>query len=62
MNLCRDGECLLCCPTQALARADRGTFEVVMRTQGEIEAAICEGIACFEQEYMGRGPRTSTPT
>jgi len=28
-----------------------------MRTQGEIEAAICEGVARFEQEYMGRGPR-----
>src|SRR5438093_2565224 len=28
-----------------------------MKTQGEIEAAICEGIACFEQEYMGRGPK-----
>ena len=28
-----------------------------MRTQGEIEAAISEGIARFEQEYMGRGPK-----
>ena len=28
-----------------------------MKTQGEIEAAICEGIAQFEQEYMGRGPK-----
>lgn len=28
-----------------------------MRTQGEIEAAICEGISSFEQEYMGRGPK-----
>ena len=28
-----------------------------MRTQGEIEAAICEGIRRFEQEYMGRGPK-----
>ena len=28
-----------------------------MRTQGEIEAAICEGIGRFEQEYMGRGPK-----
>jgi chemotaxis response regulator CheB len=33
------------------------TFEVAMKTQGEIEAAICEGIARFEQEYMGRGPK-----
>jgi len=27
-----------------------------MKTQGEIEAAICEGITCFEQERRGRGP------
>ncbi len=28
-----------------------------MRTQGEIEAAICEGMSRFEQDYMGRGPK-----
>jgi uncharacterized protein YbcI len=28
-----------------------------MKTQGEIEAAICEGIKHFKQEYMGRGPK-----
>jgi uncharacterized protein YbcI len=28
-----------------------------MRTQGEIEAAISEGIGRFEQEFMGRGPK-----
>jgi uncharacterized protein YbcI len=28
-----------------------------MKTLGEIEAAICQGIARFEQEYMGRGPK-----
>ena len=28
-----------------------------MRTQGEIEAAVCEGVGRFEQEYMGRGPK-----
>jgi uncharacterized protein YbcI len=28
-----------------------------MKTQGEIEAAICEGIGRFEQQYMGRGPK-----
>lgn len=27
------------------------------KTQGEIEAAIGEGIGRFEQEYMGRGPK-----
>jgi uncharacterized protein YbcI len=28
-----------------------------MKTQGEIEAEICEGMARFELEYMGRGPK-----
>ncbi len=28
-----------------------------MKTQGEIEAAICEKIGRFKQEYMGRGPK-----
>ena len=28
-----------------------------MKTQGEIEAAMCEGMSTFEQEYMGRGPK-----
>ncbi len=26
------------------------------KTQGQLEAAICEGMARFEQDYMGRGP------
>ena len=28
-----------------------------MKSLGEIEAGICEGISHFEQEYMGRGPK-----
>lgn len=28
-----------------------------MKTQGEIEAAICERMSRLEQEYMGRGPK-----
>jgi uncharacterized protein YbcI len=28
-----------------------------MNTQGEIEAAICDGISRFELEFMGRGPK-----
>ena len=28
-----------------------------MKTQGEIEAAICDGMSRFQQEYMGRGPK-----
>lgn len=30
---------------------------VAMKTQGEIEAAICGGVSHFQQEYMGRGPK-----
>jgi uncharacterized protein YbcI len=30
---------------------------IPVKTQGEIEAAICEGISRFEQDYMGRGPK-----
>jgi uncharacterized protein YbcI len=32
-------------------------MDVAMKTQGEIEAAICEGIKRFEHEFMGRGPK-----
>ena len=35
----------------------RDVRENTVRSQGEIEAAICEGISRFEQEYMGRGPK-----
>jgi uncharacterized protein YbcI len=28
-----------------------------MHTSGEIEAAVCEGMSRFQQEYMGRGPK-----
>ena len=28
-----------------------------MRTHGEIESAISDGISRFEQDYMGRGPK-----
>ena len=28
-----------------------------MKTLGEIEAAVCQGIVRFEQEYMGPGPK-----
>jgi uncharacterized protein YbcI len=37
--------------------APRVVGEVTMKTHGEIEAAICEGISHFEQNYMGRGPK-----
>src|SRR4029079_8297113 len=35
----------------------RDKLYMPMKTQGEIEAAICKGISRFEQEYMGRGPK-----
>jgi uncharacterized protein YbcI len=28
-----------------------------MKSQGEIESAVAEGMSRFEQEYMGRGPK-----
>jgi uncharacterized protein YbcI len=31
--------------------------EIPMKTRGEIEAAISDGISRFEQDYMGRGPK-----
>jgi uncharacterized protein YbcI len=31
---------------------------IIMKTRGELEAAICERISRFEQEYMGRGPKS----
>jgi uncharacterized protein YbcI len=34
-----------------------GKVDISVKSQGEIEAAICEGISRFEQEYMGRGPK-----
>jgi|SRR5688572_25279009 len=38
-------------------RSDDGIFIHVMKTQGEIEAAICNGMAAFAQQFMGRGPK-----
>jgi uncharacterized protein YbcI len=35
----------------------RAHFGFIMKSQGEIEAAICAGISRFEQDYMGRGPK-----
>ena len=28
-----------------------------MKTQGEIEAAVCAGVTRFAQDYLGRGPK-----
>jgi len=42
---------------QSAAPLERDTHETALKTQGEIEAAICQGISRFEQEHMGRGPK-----
>src|SRR5947209_3465511 len=39
------------------AIGDGSILGVAMKTQGEIEAAVCEAISRFEQEFMGRGPK-----
>ena len=49
-------------PTPSISRVPttqhlRDHLDSAMKTQGEIEAAICEGMSRFEQEYMGRGPK-----
>src|SRR3954468_24756911 len=40
-----------------LRLATSDPMEVAVKTQGEVEAAICQGMSRFEQEYMGRGPK-----
>jgi uncharacterized protein YbcI len=32
-------------------------LEVAMKTSGEIEAAVCQGMSKFEQDFLGRGPK-----
>jgi uncharacterized protein YbcI len=44
-------------PSAARGAPAEGWSEVTMKTQGEIEAAVSEGMTRFEQEYMGRGPK-----
>jgi uncharacterized protein YbcI len=34
-----------------------GMILILMKSQGEIESAVAEGMSRFEQEYMGRGPK-----
>jgi uncharacterized protein YbcI len=43
--------------TRTLISRSLQPFEATMKTQGEIESAISEGMGRFEQEYMGRGPK-----
>jgi len=43
--------------SQTRLGVNRSQNEDRMKTKGEIEAAVCQGISRFEQEYMGRGPK-----
>ena len=45
------------CDTLLCATRRLGVAMKMQKTQGEIEAAVCEGMTKFEQEYMGRGPQ-----
>ncbi len=47
-------------PIAQLSKEILETFAILvglMKTQGEIEGAVSEGMTRFEQEYMGRGPK-----
>lgn len=44
-------------PTTHYGTEPRVRIDCLLKTQGEIEAAVCKGIARFEQDYMGRGPK-----
>ena len=39
------------------AVAEPATRSSCMKSQGEIEAAVCDGISRFQQDFIGRGPR-----
>src|SRR5881227_2010334 len=45
------------CPLGRHPAATHSKVGAAMKTQGEIEAAVCDGVSRFEQEYMGRGPK-----
>src|SRR5271165_2494024 len=42
---------------RSLAPATSHALEGTMKTLGEIEASICQGMSRFELDYMGRGPK-----
>src|ERR1700722_18027547 len=39
------------------ATTHRDTCRSELKTQGEIEAAVCEQISRLQHEYLGRGPK-----
>src|SRR4029078_851383 len=56
---CRGTRPPLAMPPDPPAVSGRGFVPVEsgMKTQGEIEAAICDGMVRFEQEFMRRAPK-----
>ncbi len=44
-------------PFRDMESPSDGLEETAVKSQGEIEAAVCDGINRFELEYMGRGPK-----
>lgn len=53
----RDLRCNIKVRLTSMANPIWDSQETVMKSQGEIEAAVCEAISRFEQDYMGRGPK-----
>jgi uncharacterized protein YbcI len=47
----------ICQPSDRATSRKMPFAAIAMKTQGEIEATVCDGITRFEQEYMGRGPK-----
>ncbi|MFO0820524.1 MAG: DUF2294 domain-containing protein [Pirellulales bacterium] len=43
---------------EPVANEHRDARGLAAKTKGEIEAAICESITHFQQEYLGHGPRS----
>ena len=43
-------------PPGAPTSTAQGTPSTLLKTRGELEAAVCQGMCQFEQEYIGRGP------
>src|ERR1051326_8952666 len=46
-----------CCSVWVIDPGSPERAAIAMKTQGEIEAAVCTGVSRFEQDYMGRGPK-----
>jgi hypothetical protein len=42
---------------RAAAKPPGAKLMRAIKSQGEIEAAVCDAVSRFQQEFMGRGPR-----